>query len=648
MRKSVVAITGSTWRVFGHAAKRLRQAGVDAYRKGKYKRAHRLLVLWLRARPGDHMARLHLARCERELEQPEQSLKTISQVLATDPCWPPAVQHALELQLKLGREADARQVIDRLDNLSRYSDDDLLSVWEIVSTYAPALLDPLTDKLVTSRPSVAASPAGDDLGSGDADSLLFRFGFICFAAADQPAGDDAWRTIVRSWRRFDHDGFVVYYHPETALRHFSRDGGYAILIGSAFAVPAGQSVESVLTAILDAHTDDHVFGELDRLSGRFALLICKDSRRLAFHDSVGSRSLFYRSTGAFCLSSHAALVAHAFGHRRSDRVRELMTLAEYKSRTVRYLPGDLTVYTDVYALVPNNYYDLTARRPVRYWPRRTRQAATFTDFLAALDEYFAAFAAYLRGRSTPVLGVTGGIDSRAIMAAFAYYGLRMEGVTWMTGELIKRDFPSAVRLRTYADINVHYLKDRMDQGPGVITDVARRNSGNFRAARAVTVGMRREWGRRRAVFVRGYGGEIIRGFYNLEAMARKRSIKGLTAEELLKAYGSSIRKAREGYAYAKIAQAAFDEFMIRANYDERLSRSGFDLSDVFYWEHRMGMWGAAMHNEMDPAMFAMTGYNSRIVYETAFGLEPQERLTKEVLLRVVRRYDEGMADIPYV
>ena len=159
--------------------------------------------------------------------------------------------------------------------------------------------------------------------------------------------------------------------------------------------------------------------------------------------------------------------------------------------------------------------------------------------------------------------------------------------------------------------------------------------------------MRREWGKRRSVFVRGYGGEIIRGFYNLEARHGKHSIKALTAEELLKAYGSSIRKAREGYAYAKIAQAAFDGFMTRANYDERLSRSGFDLSDVFYWEHRMGMWGAAMHNEMDAAMFAMTGFNSRRMYETAFGLQPEERLTKEVLLRVVRRYDEGMAEIPY-
>jgi hypothetical protein len=87
--------------------------------------------------------------------------------------------------------------------------------------------------------------------------------------------------------------------------------------------------------------------------------------------------------------------------------------------------------------------------------------------------------------------------------------------------------------------------------------------------------------------------------------------------------------------------------MERANYDERLMGWGFDLNDVFYWEHRMGMWGAAMHNEMDPVMLSMTGFNSREVYEAGFGMDSGKRLTKTLLLEVIRRYDEPMAEIPY-
>jgi len=118
---------------------------------------------------------------------------------------------------------------------------------------------------------------------------------------------------------------------------------------------------------------------------------------------------------------------------------------------------------------------------------------------------------------------------------------------------------------------------------------------------------------------------------------------------MLKTQGSEVRTGELGGEYAKrVGLAAFEGFMARANYDERLMRFDFDLNDVFYWEHRMGMWGAAMHNEMDPVMLSMTGFNSREVYEAAFGMDPRKRLTKKLLLEVIRRYDKRMAEIPYV
>ena len=124
----------------------------------------------------------------------------------------------------------------------------------------------------------------------------------------------------------------------------------------------------------------------------------------------------------------------------------------------------------------------------------------------------------------------------------------------------------------------------------------------------------------------------------------------LAASELLRLYGAPFTRVRPEHAddadARRIALAAFEGFMVRANYDERLVNSGFDLNDVFYWEHRMGMWSAAQHNELDPATPSLTGYNSRRVYEAAFGMNPPERLTKELLREVIRRYDPPMAEIP--
>lgn len=51
----------------------------------------------------------------------------------------------------------------------------------------------------------------------------------------------------------------------------------------------------------------------------------------------------------------------------------------------------------------------------------------------------------------------------------------------------------------------------------------------------------------------------------------------------------------------------------------------------------MGMWGAAMHNEMDAAVLSLTGYNSRRLYALALGLPREQRLSKDLLRNLTHR-----------
>ena len=66
---------------------------------------------------------------------------------------------------------------------------------------------------------------------------------------------------------------------------------------------------------------------------------------------------------------------------------------------------------------------------------------------------------------------------------------------------------------------------------------------------------------------------------------------------------------------------------------------GYEPSDLFYWEHRMGMWGACMLNEMDPAMPSLVGFGPRRLYAAAFGLPDTERFGKELQARLLERDD---------
>jgi hypothetical protein len=62
----------------------------------------------------------------------------------------------------------------------------------------------------------------------------------------------------------------------------------------------------------------------------------------------------------------------------------------------------------------------------------------------------------------------------------------------------------------------------------------------------------------------------------------------------------------------------------------------------------MGMWGSARNNELDPAIYSYSGFNSRKLYSHAFGLFYQERLTKNLLRNVIRYHSKFLYDLPYV
>ncbi|MDQ3572869.1 MAG: hypothetical protein M3383_08435 [Actinomycetota bacterium] len=503
---------------------------------------------------------------------------------------------------------------------------------------------------------------------------LFRFGFLCVPAPGVPRTHPIWNDLAGQWPSLEVEGLIIYGHPEAPLERYEGTGGRAVLIGEAFA--SAGTVASVITDLFAADEDDDFFAAFNRLSGRFVLLFFKGSIQRALHDPIGSRSLYYRSGQEIGIGSHAELVARTLGHRRSAEVREILNSEEYRSRTVKYLPGDLTVYAGVHGLAPNNYYDIRAGRTVRYWPRRSRRETGFEQFRTALDGHLAALASHLRDRHTPILGVTGGIDTRTIIAAFNRFELPFHGATWLRGKggaderersIIDGLTAAGSFEHTYMDLS------RMNGELRSIARLAKRNAGRFGQPSRTTAHLDKHFGRSGAAFVRGYGAEILRGFYNLpggsSSAARQRSPGSLRARigrhlgrrrtrpvavsqptpaALLNAYDSSMRLPHPGPEHTRLGLAAFEGFAARASFDQRLAGFGFDLSDIFYWEHRMGMWGSAKHNEMDPALLSIAGFNSRSVYEAAFGTAPQERLTKELLLRVISRYDQELAGMPFV
>ena len=365
------------------------------------------------------------------------------------------------------------------------------------------------------------------------------------------------------------------------------------------------------------------------------------------HDPFGARSLFYRSAGSPAVSSHSELLALAFEHATDAVVAELRGLPEYRSRGVIYLPGDWTVFSGIFGLTPNNYLDLERGTTVRYWPRQPRAETSVEDFFSQLESYLRAFVPHVATRHTPVLGLSGGIDSRALIAAFRIHRSPIKLVTWMGNYIKEAEHPVVEQISAYLGGDHRYVNvaENVDDPTFLaVKAIAERNVGRYRGGSRLTAHMYRAFHEvSDAAFVRGYGGEILRGFYDVPTGTQ--STADIGASELLRMYTGRMRiPPRE--RYNEIGHLAFEQFVERAHYDSAIAESGYEIKDIFYWEHRMGMWGSVMHNEMDPAMWSVTGYNSRPLYECAFGLERGMPLKKSLLAEATARLDAPLGAFP--
>lgn len=459
-----------------------------------------------------------------------------------------------------------------------------------------------------------------------------RFGFL--VASDKAAG-----AGLPGWRRHRFSDLHVWTHPECPLRRLAGHGWAAMVFGDIYVAHGESSVEALIQRVA-SHGN---FDALDDLGGRFALLVSGPPGIRIFHDAFGSRSVYYRRGEAFAAASHVTLLSQAFGDEMDPATSEFCRSPEYGQRGTHYLPGDRTMYAPVHPLIPNNYYDIGAQRAIRYWPRAPLEVGEVRDFNRACDEYFSRTSEFLEGRYQLLLGLTGGLDARSLIAGLRWAGMRARLFTWQGGRVVGAELPLIDAIarhlgwpHLFVDVgrkSAEAVDPRMQQ----LTVLA---TGGARAPSALTANMSRLAGKA-DVFLRGYGGEIMRGFYN----RHNRTFEHASAEEMASLY-LTRRVARPSKGFLAFTIDAFEGFAERANFGGDFL--GRDPLDIFYWEHRMGTWGSLMLNEMDPVLYSMTGLNSRRLYEAAFAMPREQRLGNGLLLDLIARYDQYLADVGVV
>ncbi|HEX7350877.1 hypothetical protein [Brachybacterium sp.] len=442
--------------------------------------------------------------------------------------------------------------------------------------------------------------------------------------------------FLHAWNRVLTQGFKFFIHPEAQLYRLQDSSGRVILvIGDVLVAHGGRTLDENLLAIASGDRES-----LDDLTGRFTVVVLDGDEGQVMNDPLGSQAVFRTLGESPVFSSHASLIADCMDLGVSRRIKKYMASDEYRARVTRFLPGDLTLYDDVVHLIPNNELDLRSGESTRYWPRESVASSSFEDLLSVWDEYFRAYVEYIEPRYVPVIGLTGGLDSRAVIATVHSMSLRAQYLTWD-----KMPVEEAARIPVLAEhLGGGHSWVRMDERPtgdeiDEIRQAAKSATGLTRGTPLLPAQIAQVTGSR-SLFFKGLGGEVMRGPFNSRIKSNLPSDDVETLGYAL--YAGTVRRSA-GAEYESTTRSAISGYLERANYGADLH--GLDPGDLIYWEQRMGTWTAIQHAEFSVVLNSHSAMNSRRIFSTAWGLPDAERFGPGLLQRLIEHYDPEFARI---
>lgn len=448
--------------------------------------------------------------------------------------------------------------------------------------------------------TVGATQRGLRIGSQGRheEGLIYSRGFVLCRTERVPQS-------VAGWAHWSVGHWALRIDPRVPVDHAINGEREAWIIGDAFHPTRG-----LFTKLAAVALEADLLDFLDGTAGRFVLIRRDGSRIEIYHDAMGARSVFH---GEQVVASHAALAAEVLGSGLRDWIIPFITSRGYLHRDVKYLPGLDSPYEGISQLTPNTRLVFTRGKVERYWPREPSSVTGLGQALASLTTHLEGLRLYLeKNRFQPIIGLSAGRDSRGVFAGLLPLQPRLFTFVRSAGAKSNDSDDSRIarRLAAEAGLDLEIVRvsapAHLDSALSTFAVAFRQNTGYVRGNNSSWVEYYSNLAPTDHVFVRGFGGEVMRGFYP--------EIEQLSPVSLAKLYDVN--------SGSRMTRAAFTRFLLVAGWSTE-ALLNFKPSELFYWEHRMGVWGASALAESDMAFRTVPGYNSRDLFSTFMALRPE-------------------------
>lgn len=423
------------------------------------------------------------------------------------------------------------------------------------------------------------------------------------------------------WQTLKLPGGWTFAYDESRLPQFEEagNGSWVLVYGTCYWLGDDYRDASVTDKLLTSATKskDAFLDALDMLTGRHVIVFGTRDELEIYSDATGARSIYYsREHQSVC--SHARLLGAAVNAPPRSRAQGLSAfMANW----------DMTPLIGISALLPNHALSTTRWEPHRFYPRKMNRfdTASLAEQVAFVSKLWArTLELFLRDFPNTIVSITGGNDSRVVLAMARDYIHDLQAFTYTPGtaavstwsSMLSQDVEIVGQLLEAVPLNHRFFEFGNDDEvlrPEIAAAVARNTTGAH--GRWLLPHYLKAFAGDDTMHMRGNAFEIARAYWDVtEANS--------TIDSLRTLFLSKTRKD-EGYVDESSRIAMFEHGLAVQEYSADMY--GYHLRDIYYWELRSGKWLAEVLNESDVAFDTFYPLNCRAMLDAALALPLQDR-----------------------
>ncbi len=376
----------------------------------------------------------------------------------------------------------------------------------------------------------------------------------------------------------------VNYTESTSICHLAMNGCEVVIIGlcvdSYGLIEKGNIASEILQ--LSVPSIEAIYDFANRLGGKYAIIYSKPNECYIFGDATCSIPLYYSGNlkdGKICISPFDKMTAEYFSYSPDMRLLKMRESAD-PSQT---MPGDLTPYKEVKALLPNQYLDMVKGEAVRVEVHLPE--LSFAEVIDDSVRISKNTAREFAKDYSLICPLTCGYDSRVVLSILQQITPEMECFTTSFSPNEEKSLDIKIAKEICQKENIGHKTFGYYDPPNEYIEMINKSAGLINSEQTI----------KEAYSYVIEAGNKARINGNIIGQIGKSSVMNCVPDSM----------ATASFLTCKIHNRDRNCYAAMKKYIDELKKSNNCVCDLFAYENRCGRWGG-----QEEALYSLCGMNS--------------------------------------